>query len=199
MKSLVITSILCTGMAHAHVYKKAAKVQDATSARCESKIHFLENKLQAYKVKSFAYHNSWKSYQVEIIMNIEMLSCNKTNKGYAFKEANIYDLFTYKNHRNEEVTVTTRDANIVFYRDGIYKKLAQVNIEDERHKSKIVAKFDVSDFLTTQEYQRYLSGEKVKTTLDFNLNRHVEVSSDRLSEEFKQNYGAFRVFLELEM
>lgn len=199
MKSLIITSILCTGMAHAHVYKKVAKVLDATSARCESKINFLENKLQAYKVKSFAYHNNWKNYQVEIIMNIEMLSCNETNKRYAFKEVNIYDLFTYKNYKDEEITVTTKDANIIFYRDGIYKKLAQVNIEDERHKSKIIAKFDINDLFTRDEFQRYLNGEKVKTTLDFNLNRHIEVSNDQITEEFKQSYGAFRVFLELEM
>ncbi|WP_419173164.1 hypothetical protein [Halobacteriovorax sp.] len=195
MKSLVLTSVLCSGVCQATPVNKVVKVMDGNLSRCTSKQDVFRNKLQSYRVKS--YKAQQHSGSVELTINIQMLECKETDKGFAFKEKNIFDLFSYKTFKNEDVSVVTKSANLHFYKDGSYKSLSKVAIKDYSKESSITVNFDIQDLLTKEELRKYLDGEAVTTSFDFNLNRKVEVSNDEISDEFNQSYGGFRIFLEV--
>lgn len=195
MKSLVLTSILCSGICEATPVNKLVKVMDGTQSTCNSKQDVLRNKLQSYRVKS--YKAKQISGSIELTINIQMLECKQTDKSFAFKEKNIFDLFSYRNFRNEEVNVRTKSANLHFFKDGSYKSLSKVEVHDHDKESKITVNFDIQDLLTKEELRKYLDGKRVVTSFDFNLNRKVVVSGQDLTDEFNQNYGGFRIFLEV--
>ena len=92
---------------------------------------------------------------IEVTLNIQMLECAKSNKEYAFKEKNIFDLFSYKTIKNEEVTVETKSANILFYQDGVYKSLSKIEVIDGQDLSQIKAVFKVEDILTKDQLELF--------------------------------------------
>ncbi|WP_146037762.1 hypothetical protein [Halobacteriovorax sp. DA5] len=195
MRSIILTSVLCSGICQAMPSQGVVKVSDGARANCNEKKDLYRNKLQAYKVKN--YSSKQIGDNIELTLNIQMLQCSQTDKSFAFKEKNIFDLFTYKTFRNIEMEVRTKSANILFYQDGIYKKLSQVDIIDNQDLSKITASFNVKDLLTKEKYEKYLNGEKVITSLDFSLKRLIEVSGNDFNGIYDQNYGGFRVFFEI--
>ncbi len=194
MKSIILTSVLCSGVSQA----MPVKVFDGSVVTCKSKADLHRTKLQAYKVKSFN-AEQFGDY-VEVTLNIQMLECTQANKDFAFKEKNIFDLFSYKNAKNENIEVRTKSANVIFYQDGVYKSLSKVEVNDGHDMSKIKAVFNVRDILTKDELELYELGVGVKlnTSLDFNLNRRVEISNSEFSDEFNQSYGGFRIQLEIQ-
>ncbi|MFG1504768.1 hypothetical protein [Halobacteriovorax sp. ZH5_bin.2] len=197
MRSIILTSVLCSGICQAMPMpsKGVVKLSDGAKANCNSKKDLYRNKLQAYRVKN--YRSQQNGENIELTLNIQMVQCSETDKGFAFKDKNIFDLFTYKTYRNLEMEVRTKSANILFYQDGVYKKLSQVDIIDNQDLSKITANFNVKDLLTKEKYEQYQNGENVITSLDFSLKRLIEISGNDFNGVYDQNYGGFRIFFEI--
>ncbi|ATH09344.1 hypothetical protein BIY24_15765 [Halobacteriovorax marinus] len=206
MKAIIAGLILATSLSSlASQNASIVKVFDGTNATCKTSQDAYRYKLQAHLVKQAKYEINGDN--LELDLKATMLSCDKTETGYSFSDANLFDTFTYQvlmsvDENGEAVfstvEVSTNEAEVVLFDNKTYQKV--VSIESKNNSTKTTeysASVALDKVLNASELEKFNAGEEVQKTLDLFLKRNINVESNDLNMRYTQSYGAFRLKLKL--
>lgn len=200
MKTLVLTTALFLFNILAFASSvDIVRVSDGSSAYCNTSQDHYRTRFQAYSVRSVALKYD-QSDNASLSFSFDMKSCRKFSNGkYGFVVVNPMADFQYKvflhvdGHTGQRVWnyVNARTLSLkgIAFKDGVYKSLYKTEV-----RGKVKMNIALIDLMTAEEFNKFQTGEQVKVSLDFMLQRTLILTSSRQPDPNREviNYGSFR-------
>ncbi len=166
------------------------KILDGKVAFCKTSQDQYRHRLGAYTFK--AQEIKLENDQVTIATQLRFLKCTKLGETFGFIETT--PLATTEFNvvgRSTPVRIIANNAVLRVFRDGVYKLLDEVIIDEKSMSVEI--SFDLNDLVTEAEAQRISNGEKVLVDADAFLLKNL--SFEGLGYDYRSNhaYGAYRI------
>lgn len=194
MKSLLLLALV-TGIAHANVSQRIVKVLDGTNASCAERADIFKHQFGAYRLQ--AQGGSIQGDQLRLNMKAEFFQCDQFGRSVGFAVRGMtesFDQTVYSNARGvEKTTIATKSAELVSYRDGIYKPVFKSDVNG----SQVALVADLTQLLSATEYEALHSGSAVTLSVDSFLMKVV--TDSRVAGEVPVSFGSFRSHLELKL
>lgn len=194
MKSLLLLALV-SGMAHADLSHQLIKVLDGSSASCASRADVFQHQFGAYRLQ--AQGGSVQGEKLRLNLKAEFFQCDEFGRSIGFAARGVTESFeqtVYSNVRGvEKTTIETKSAEIVSYRDGVYRPVLKSEISGAR----VTLVAELKELLSAAEYEALHAGDSVKLSLDSFLTKVV--TDRRVAGEIPVSFGAFRSHVELKL
>lgn len=171
------------------------KVSDGGAAHCKTKADVVRGRFGAYKthLKSIVVDGNTAEVKIETIL----LSCIEKDDKIGFSEVRPYDTLSYQtvtfNNGIQTLHATPEQVKMIAYKDGVYKKLANVELTNE-HKQIVTLKLELDDLLSAEEREDLENGKVVLGNFDYTLQKTVKIGDKDYSKRI--TFGAFRIHFE---
>ncbi len=168
------------------------KVSDGASAQCKSKADTQRFKFGAYKteLKSVNVANDVAAFKI----SVNFLSCAMEGESAKFSEIQPYSAFSFQvvslNKELKEVEVQPELVKMISYRDGVYKKIADIELGNSS-KQDVELQIKIEDLLSEEEITSLNEGNEVVGNFDYQVQKEVRINSGKMTD--KINFGAFRI------
>ena len=168
------------------------KVSDGGTAHCKTKADAFRNKFGAYqpRLKSIAVDRDMAKVKLEV----SFLSCIEKDGAFGFSAVSAYDSVSYQsitfNNGNQTVTAKTELVKMLAFKDGVYKKIADVTLEDKQ-KQIVTLNIKIDDLLSAEEQESLEEGKVVLGNFDYALQKFIKIEGEKNVRAI--NYGAFRI------
>lgn len=168
------------------------KVSDGSAAHCKTKADAFRNNFGAYKtsLKSIVVDRNMAQVKIEV----SFLSCLEKDGKFGFSAVSAYEPVTYQtvtfDRGIQTVSAKIKLAKILAYRDGIYKKIADVTLDDEQ-KQIVTLDLKLDDLLSAKDQEDLAEGKVVLGNFDYAVQKMVKVETEKETRII--NFGSFRI------
>lgn len=171
------------------------KVLDGTAASCQTKQDIVRQVNGAYHLSKQSV--SLRNEKLKLSYNAQFFTCGEFGGEIGFKAISFSESFeqmVYSMNRGfTTATITTESAELRFMRDGVYKIIAKINMENA--SSRISTEIALADLLNEAELLQLSNGESVKVSVDAFLIKKVIFTSSELTMKNPISFGAFRTMM----
>lgn len=195
MKFITLAALVLSFNTLAEVPSRLIKVLDGTTAICKTKNDIVRQVNGAYRLSK--QNVSLKNEILTLGYNAEFFTCGEFSGEIGFKAIGFSETFEqmiYSTNRGiTTATISTESAELRFMRDGVYKIVAKINMENA--SSRISTKIALADLLNEQELMQLSNGETIKVSVDAFLIKKVLFTSAEISMKNPISFGAFRTVM----
>jgi len=158
-----------------------------------------------YKILIFGKYDIIKIIGIDNIDLIlpEKLYCINKSKASLYFSVPVFNniaiekntLTKYDDHDNytfilKEVEVQPELVKMISYRDGVYKKIADIELGNSS-KQDVELQIKIEDLLSEEEITSLNEGNEVVGNFDYQVQKEVRINSGKMTD--KINFGAFRI------
>lgn len=168
------------------------KVSDGGLANCKTKADIQRNKFGVYKagLRSITVEDEIAAVKIDV----SFLSCVENDGQVGFLEVRPYDSFSYQaislNTGIRTIQAQTEMIKMISYRDGIYKKIADIQLSNEE-KQTVKLELKLQDLLSEEEITALQDGKTVTGNFDYTIQKTIRIENQKRTHLI--NFGAFRI------
>ncbi|MFP5491223.1 MAG: hypothetical protein ACLGG0_06960 [Bacteriovoracia bacterium] len=195
MKFIALACLLLSFHTLAEVPSRLIKVLDGTTAICKSKQDIVRQVNGAYRLSK--QNVSLENEILKLSYNAEFFTCGEFSGEIGFKAIGFSETFEqtiYSLNRGiSTATISTETAELRFMRDGVYKIVSTINMENA--PARINTEIALSDLLNEAELLKLSNGESITVSVDAFLIKKVIFTSSELTMKNPISFGAFRTLM----